>query len=161
MSPAYFQRLFAYNLDVNQRVWDCVMQLSDADYVRDVPYSIGSVEKQVAHYVGVEYWWLRFLATGELDFQEEPKANRAAQRAFWDEVNAANKAYIDGLTPEELTRYVKPEFWDDDTKSITVANAITHVMLHSMDHRSQILRALHDFGAPTIEQEYLYYLLDL
>ena len=161
MTPAYFQRLFAYNLDANQRLWECATHLSDEDYVRDVPYSIGSVQKQIAHYVGVEYGWFHFLRTGQLDFQQEPKESRAAQCAFWYEVNTANQTYIDGLTPEELTRYVKPDFWDEGDKSITAANAITHVMLHSMDHRSQILRALHDFGAPTFEQEFLYYLLDL
>lgn len=161
MSPEALQNMFAYNIRTNKRVWDCAMQLSDADYKKDTGYSVGSVEQQLVHVLAVEYWWMHFLATGELRFKEEPFATRAEHRAFWDEVNDANMAYLETVTPDMLMRKVRPDFWDEHIEPILAWQGVMQVIMHSMDHRSQILRLLYDLGAPTFEQDYLYHLWDV
>jgi uncharacterized damage-inducible protein DinB len=35
---------------------------------------------------------------------------------------------------------------------------LLHVANHGTDHRAQLLRALHDFGAPTFDQDLILYL---
>ncbi|NDJ75429.1 MAG: hypothetical protein GYB65_04145, partial [Chloroflexi bacterium] len=79
--------------------------------------------------------------------------------ARWDAVEREVRAYIDALTSEELQRPVKPSFWDPDERPIMVREALVQVANHSTDHRAQIMAMLHtQFGAPTVEQDFLSYL---
>ena len=68
------------------------------------------------------------------------------------------RAYLDHLTPEELAREVRPEFWPRGRRPIKVYQAITQVTFHSTDHRAQMLAGLHRLGAPTVGQDLLDYL---
>jgi uncharacterized damage-inducible protein DinB len=143
-------------------MWDCVMQLSQEDFLKPLTFSIGSIHIQCAHTMGVEYWWLGFLRTRELVFltEEEVMAytDRLALRKRWDEVTAVNKAYVASLTDDELKRLVKPEFWDEDEAPISVAQALTQVANHSTDHRAQIMAMLHTLGGIGVGQDFLSYL---
>jgi uncharacterized damage-inducible protein DinB len=163
MTPNYFAELFAYTRITNARLWECAMTLSDEGFLKPLPYSIGSIFKQLSHTMGVEFWWFHYLRTGELKFlaKEELEIyakDRMAFRARWDANNAVNQAYLDQLTPEELLVEVHPEFWDEDERPIKKWEAIMQVLFHSMDHRSQTLAMLHSLGAPTIEQDFLDYM---
>ncbi|PJF26553.1 MAG: hypothetical protein CUN52_15675 [Phototrophicales bacterium] len=41
---------------------------------------------------------------------------------------------------------------------MTVRDALVQVANHSTDHRAQTLAGLHQLGATTVEQDYLFYL---
>ena len=162
MNKEHFIELYGYTDWANRQVWGCVMQLSQDDFEKPLTFSVGSILDQCVHTMAVEYWWLNFLKTGKLDFISEGDVDtfkdRVALRKKWDEVTTANKAYVASLTDEELTRKVKPEFWDDDQQPITVAQALTQVANHSTDHRSQIMAMLHTLGGEGVEQDFLWYL---
>jgi uncharacterized damage-inducible protein DinB len=161
MEPRFFADLFAYNQWANRRVWDCVTQLSDAQFDQAIDYSIGSIHIQVAHTMGVESWWFTFLKTGELHFATDAdRATRTAIRAKWDETEALIRDYVAGLSPDELTRTVRPPFWEADKPPIPVYEALFHLAHHSGDHRAQTLAALHRVGGPTTPQDYLFFHFD-
>jgi len=42
---------------------------------------------------------------------------------------------------------------------LTVWQTLLHLVNHGTDHRAQVLRALHDFDAPTFEQDLLFYVM--
>ena len=42
---------------------------------------------------------------------------------------------------------------------VTGWQVLLHVVNHGTDHRGQILRILHDFGAPTFDQDLMGYLV--
>lgn len=154
------ESLFRYTIDANQQVWDCAMTLGDEEFFRPLAYSVGSIFIQLLHTMGVEYWWLHFVRTGELRFVEDdtPFRDRAFFRAHWDAQNATNLAYIQQLTPPKLDATVRPEWFEEGEPSVTVWQAVMQVVMHSMDHRAQTLAMLHSLGAPTVEQDYLNYL---
>ena len=156
-----FVTLYDYNAWANSRVWDGVQQLSDEQFDRDIDYSIGSIPPQVAHTMGVEYWWFKFLSTGELQFvTDDDCATRVSIRAKWDETEHMIRAYVAQLTPDELTRLVRPSFWDAGQPPIKVFEALFQVANHSTDHRAQTLAALHRVGGPTTPQDLLFYTFD-
>ena len=62
------------------------------------------------------------------------------------------------LTLEELQRTVRSLFWKDDQAPIKVYQALTQVVLHSADHRTQLLTHIRRLGGPTVEQDFLGYL---
>jgi uncharacterized damage-inducible protein DinB len=161
MEPNVFISLYAYNQWANRRVWDCVMQLTEEQFDRPIDYSIGSIHIQAAHTMGVTYWWFQFLKTGELRFVTDADyETRASIRAKWDETETLVRDYVAGLTPAELTRTVKPPFWNEDQPPIPVYEALFQVAHHSTDHRAQTLAALHRVGGPTTPQDYLFYHFD-
>lgn len=151
--------LFEYNVNANRRVWDCAMTLSDEDYFRSLEYSVGSIFDQLVHTMGVEHWWPHFMRTDELDFitDTDPYRDRAYLRAAWDRLNEVNLNWLRGLTAADLAREVRE---DPSVPAIRIEQGMMQVILHSMDHRSQTLAGLYKLGAPTIEQDYLYYLYE-
>nr|MCU0514911.1 DinB family protein [Anaerolineae bacterium] len=157
----FFVELFAYQRWANHRLWDCVMQLSDAQFSQPHEYSVGSIHAQVAHMMGVASWWFAFLHTGELHFVTEADcASRASIRAKWDDTEALIDRYLAALTPAELARTVKPAFWSPEQPPIPVYGALFQVANHSTDHRAQTLAALHRAGGPTTPQDFLFYHFD-
>lgn len=158
MNTAYFKRLYDYNFWAHRRVWDCVMELTPDQFSQELDYSIGSIQTQVVHTMGVEYWWFHFLNEGILTFLEvEDYPNRTLIRNKWDEVEQYVRDYIHNLTPAELEREVKPEFWYEEERPIKVWEALLQVSNHGTDHRAQTLAGLHQLGVPTVGQDYLDY----
>ncbi len=161
MVAEIFTALYAHNAWANRRVWDCIMQLSDDQFDQDIQHSIGAIHNQVAHIMGVEFWWFKFLITGDLIFVTEADCiTRAAIRAKWDETEAMIRDYVSKLTPEELAREVKPDFWEPEKPALKVYEALFQVANHSLDHRAQTLAALNAIGGPTTPQDYIFYKFD-
>jgi uncharacterized damage-inducible protein DinB len=160
MTPAYFQELYDYTYWNNRRFWACLLQLSDEQVMQPVDESDWSLFVHCLHIIGVEEWWIRFLATGEIQFLAWDKfADRAALRAQWDVTEPMVRAYVAALTREELERKVRPPFWEAGQGPITVAQALTQVAFHSADHRAQALTHIRRLGGPTVEQDFLGYLV--
>lgn len=162
MIKDHFVELFDYTDWANRCVWDCVMQLSQADFEKQLSYSVGSIHVQCVHMMSTEYWWLGYLRTGESKFISDEETDhyrdRAKLRTRWDDVTATNKAYLASVTDEELGRTVRPNWFSESKAGITVAQALTQVANHSTDHRAQILAMLHTLGAEGVEQDFLNYL---
>jgi uncharacterized damage-inducible protein DinB len=151
MTKDYFRELFQYNYWAHRQVWACVETLTEEQFKRELDYSIGAIYIQCAHTMGVESWWFHFLKTGELRFVEMGEIpDRPAIRARWDVVEREVMGYVESLTPAELERDVRPEFWDEGTPAIKVWEAMVKVANHSTDHRAQTLAGLHRLGAPTV-----------
>lgn len=158
MNKDYFRELYQYNYWAHRKVWTCIETLTDEQFKQHLDYSIGAIYIQCVHTVAVESWWFYFLKTGRLQFIElEDIPDRPSLRAVWDKVEREVLDYIGTLTPEELERDVRPDFWDDETPVIKVWEALIQVANHSTDHRSQTLAGLHRLGAPTVEQDFLAY----
>ncbi|MBC8160894.1 MAG: DinB family protein [Roseiflexaceae bacterium] len=158
MDTAYFCDLYRYTYWANRKVWACVEQLNDEQFTQELDYSIGALRNQCIHTMGVESWWITFLATGTLQFLSfDDYPTRASVRAKWDEIERYVLGYLDSLTPDQLQREVHPDFWEDDPP-IKLWQALLQVANHSTDHRAQILAGLHRLGGPTVGQDYLDYL---
>lgn len=156
MNAAYFRELYAYSFWMSRQVWSCLEELTDEQFQRPLEYSLGSLQDQCVHVLGVEFWWFRFLATGRLEFVDvDALTNRPAIRAQWDAVEEEVMAYLVGLTEAEIVRQVKPEFWGPEPQPVGVWQTLLQVANHSTDHRAQILAGLHTVGGRTLEQDYL------
>lgn len=161
MDKDAFVKLFDYVFWADRRFMDCVDALSEEQYRQHIDFSQGAISQHLVHLIGVEYWWIHFLRTGELDFADESVflMPREQIRAKYAEVEREIRAYLDMLTPEELERRVKPDFWGEDEEPIAVWQALLQVVNHSTDHRAQAMAMMHtQFGAPTMEQDFLNYL---
>lgn len=153
-TPDVCRALIDYNLAAWNRVWDGIETLDDAAFVAPVDYSHGSLRDHMLHVATVEEGWLRGLegdpeARGyRIDPEQVPDA--ASLRALWSataERWAAYAAGLDEASCDETLPGMNGPTWQ----------VITHIVNHGTDHRAQVLRVLHDAGAPTFDQDAIYH----
>jgi hypothetical protein len=72
-------------------------------------------------------------------------------RTYWDSVAVQLHDYVGHLSEPELDE--RPQ--DIDAARWTVP---LHLVNHGTDHRSTVLQRLHEFGAPTFDQDLILWL---
>ncbi len=152
--------LYDYNYWAHRKVWECVTQLTDEQFTRDLGWSHGSVRGQVVHTMGAEWIWFERLR-GEwpravLNPADHP--TRADVRARWDQIETEARAYLATLDDAQLLQTVHYKTTRGDPKENVLWHILLHVVNHGTDHRAQTMAMLNRLGAPTVEQDLIYYL---
>lgn len=147
--------LVDYNEALDRRMWACIMELNDAQFVEESPYSHGSIRNQVVHAAVIIERWTRGLR-GQPDaraYRVNPAdfPTRESAQELWESAARNLRQFVSGLDETALER--KPEGMDEPAWQVLV-----HLVNHGTDHRAQILRALYDLGAPTFDQDLIMYL---
>ncbi len=162
MNLQMIRRLYATNEALHRRLWASIEQLSDEQFVQEVPYSIGSVRNHMVHLASVDQRWLSRVARlplpDRLRYEDYP--TKAAARDVWEEAQALVRGVLATLNEVHLTRTLtfdiqRPASPLPITATVAVWQVLLHVLNHNTDHRAQVLRLLHDFGAPTFEQDWI------
>jgi uncharacterized damage-inducible protein DinB len=146
----------AYHLDMTRRVWDSIEQITDEQFVADDAYSRGSIRNLMVHLANTDSNWL----AGLKNIPEEQDApmrkyedypDRASVRAFWDATAKEVAHYAEVLTETQLNE-----------NPVDISNprwqVLLHMINHGTDHRSTVLQRLHEFGAPTFDQDFIMWL---
>ena len=155
--------LLQYNYDMHRRLWDCIAHLTDAQYVTETGYSLGSVRNHMVHVMGVDERWLARVQGMALPPRVEYASfpTRAVTHTYWNNVEARMRAFarsVDDTTLQQTIQYDMPH--RGGVKVNRVWEILAHVVNHGTDHRAQVLALLHGFGAPTLEQDFILYLWD-
>ena len=142
-----------YHIVMTRRVWGSIEQLSDEQFVADDSYSRGSIRNLMVHLANTDSNWLAGLKNIPEE-QDAPRRKyedypeRATVRAFWD-ANAKDLAdYAETLTESGLSENpldIQNPRWQ----------VLLHIINHGTDHRATILQKLHEFGAPTFDQDFI------
>jgi uncharacterized damage-inducible protein DinB len=158
MVTHYFAKMIEATIWADNQLFACAEKLTEEQRQHDFMYSMGTLNAQIAHLVGVQYWWFHFLTSGEYHFLEEIHYTSLQNlRPKITETHALLRSYTVRLTPEELERVVKPKFWLAETAPWPVWEVIHQVINHSTDHRAQALTFLHRLGGETFQQDYLFF----
>jgi len=160
MDMAHAKALIGYNQWAHQRVWDCIATLDDEQFVRDVGYSWGSIRAQVVHVMSVDRRWFARLQGGRMPDHLKPEdfATQAAVRDTWDQIQVGIRQTLADLDERHMNHVLTYDMpHRGGIKSSTAAEIIAHVVNHGTDHRAQILAMLHMLGAPTVEQDMMFY----
>jgi uncharacterized damage-inducible protein DinB len=141
-----------YNDAMNRKVWDSIMTLSDEHFIENLGYSHGSIRDLMVHMAVVDGRWLRGLkeepeARG---YSVDPASFPTRQKAFefWDQTAHELMAYTQSLEESDLSITPMGMYGP-------VWQVLLHLVNHGTDHRSQVLRALTDFEAPTFDQDFI------
>ncbi len=161
MNANAFRHFYDYHFTENRKIWDSyIIPLTYEQFTQDVDYSHGSVRDQIVHLMSVDEVWFSELRgvepqeplpTAELD-------DRHSIRAHWDRVEQSMRAYLAELRDSML--FDKPIKEPEEDQDLILWQVLLHVVNHGTDHRAQILRLLHDLGAETRSQDYIFYVYD-
>lgn len=142
-----------YHLDMTRRVWDSIDQITDEQFLADDAYSRGSIRNLMVHLASTDRRWLAGLKNqedvGHLKFEEY--LTRAEAKQVFDQVARDLSEYSNSLTAEELDQ--NPNGLPNPRWQV-----ILHIINHGTDHRSTVLQRLHEFGAPTFDQDLIMWL---
>ncbi len=159
MTVEHLRILCDYNYWAHRQVWDCIMQLDEEQFTRDLAFSHGSVYEQVVHVVAVERLWLSRLngISPKTWWTASDLPTREVIRARWDEVEADVRAYVDGLRDSDLDEVIEYRRSTGQPRRNTRWEILAHMFNHGTDHRAQIMAMMAQLGGPTVEQDLLFY----
>lgn len=147
VSPDVLRTLFRYDAYATGRlVSEGMVKLSDEQLDRDMGYAHKTIRGQLQHIlVGHQYW---------------------LERAFDTEAVAASSdvfGLAERLLADATSRTLLAPVEYKNPHGQTFANIrwemLWHLINHGTDHRAQTLAMLHALGAPTFEQDMIYYFL--
>jgi len=147
-----------YNYWAWESLWWCALSVSTEDFKRPVPYSVGSLHEQLVHSMWAEaLWYTRINNQPRIAWTTADFLTRPELIVQWKDVQANWLGYIDNLTQAEIDRdFTFARMYGDQLQQ-NVGQTLLHIVNHGTDHRSQILRIIHDFGGKTFEQDMAYF----
>ncbi len=164
MNQNEIQTVFEYNAWAFERIWECVSQLSDKQFVEEIDYSTGSLRNIIVHIMSANSRWASRLQNQDtlphLAFEDFDTL--AKTKAKWSELKKELSDYINSLDEEQLNARIH---WEIPTRGWELDNPrweiLLHVANHATDHRAQILAILHHhFHVKTVEQDMILFLAD-
>jgi uncharacterized damage-inducible protein DinB len=164
MKPDEIKTIFGYNYWAFERVWDCIAQLSDEQYVQEVDYSTGSIRNIVVHLMSSTQRWIPRIEGEELPprLSFEDFDTLTITRSKWEQLRTETLDYLNTLNEVQLGETVH---WELPNRGLKMDSPrweiLLHVANHGTDHRAQILGILHQyFHVKTVEQDMLFYLVE-
>lgn len=150
--------MIGYNEALNRRLWESIFTLTDEQFTSPLEFSHRSVRHQMVHLAGVDGRWLRGLR-GEPDARSfnplsEEYPTRQDAHDLCESVARQVHKHVYRLKRKDLLKHppgMREPAWQ----------VILHLVNHGTDHRAQVLRLLHDLGAPTFDQDLIIYLWSL
>ena len=157
-------KIFDYNYWAFERVWECISQISDEQFVHEIDYSTGSIHSMVVHMmIGNRNWmsWLQGTAM-PLRLVSEDFDSLSKTKAKWDELRKEFVDCLNSFGQGQLDERVTWELLSQGLKSTSTRSEILlHLANHGTDHRAQILAVLNlHFHVKTVEQDMIYYLAE-
>ncbi len=153
--------LFEYHYARNREIWASMMTLSEAQFMQDVPYSHGSLQQQWIHMIDDDAKWLAFLMGANMArLATFDYPTRESVKLAYDKIEASALdfvAQVDETILKLVYQWHVPHM--AEIQYVAGWEVLLHMVNHGTDHRAQILRILHDFGAPSSDQDLLGYWL--
>lgn len=156
LSVEIVRMMLEYNYNYQWKLWDSIMSLTDEQFVTELDYSHGSIRNHMVHLATVDGGWLRGLKEDpnarKYVFKTEDYKTREAVRKICEQ--SANEVldYAASLTEDDLK--ITPK-----NMPLTIWQTLLHLVNHGTDHRAQVLRALHQFDAPTFDQDLVFHVM--
>jgi uncharacterized damage-inducible protein DinB len=146
-----------YHIDMSRRVWSSIDRITEEHFLQDDAYSRGSIRNLMVHLTHTDLRWLTGLKNlsdpAESMKKYDAYPDRASVREYWESVAAELGKYLSALDDTSLGANpveIPGPRWE----------VLLHLVNHGTDHRSTVLQKLHEFGAPTFEQDFILWIAE-
>lgn len=141
MAPTWIRELYDYHRWANRRLFDVAVGLGDA-VTKDMGkhWSVPTVKGMFAHLCAADTIWLarwKGMPSGPLPADAD-FPTMADLRAWWDRLEAEQRAFVEGLDDVALARPVIYKNASGGESSAPLAPLLQHVVNHATHHRSEL-----------------------
>ncbi len=151
------RELIDHNYWARDRQLQACAALSEEQFLRPLGGSFPSVRDTLAHLVAVEWIWLERWRGGSprslMSAEEFPTLAAISER--WSAVEGELRAFVDGLSDEELERPFTYVNLRGETWTYPLWRALFHVVNHQSYHRGQVTTQLRLLGAAAPAVDFL------
>ncbi len=143
-SKLQFQTLFAYHWHTNLRLMECAARLSEADYKDNPGYGHGSIHDLLFHVLRTDQGWRLGLETGRQlsSLRQEDFPDLTSLQIGFEREHLAWHALLDSLGAEEIEGNIDLTTWRGDMMTFPRWRILQHVILHGMQHHSELAQML-------------------
>jgi uncharacterized damage-inducible protein DinB len=154
------EALFDYNYWANQKFFEVLSQLTDAQFIQPVAGSYGSIRNTLVHVLSAEWGWLdrcggpaRGPALSASDYP-----TLASVRARWQQVEEHMRQFLASLSDADLERAVEFSIGNGPKQVMRLGELMHHAAIHGVHHRGQVALLVRSLGyAPGNVDLLLYY----
>jgi len=160
MNKQAIQSLYDYHYGMWDNVWDCVLELTEEQFVAESDYSWRSVRNHLVHAISTDNRWLARVKLADIPTRLEPAdyPNYDLLREKWNQIRDDVLAYLNSIGDDDLQEIITVELPHRNVRFQHKRwEILAHVVNHGTDHRAQILARLHELGAMTVEQDMILY----
>jgi uncharacterized damage-inducible protein DinB len=160
---AEIEQFFDYNYWANDRLLTRADALSADQLTIKLPTMWDSILRTMAHVLGAEWAWRHRVQEGIspaalLDRDQFSTLDLLRQR--WAEEETAMRAYLAGLTNEDLYKSIEYKNTRGETFSRPLWQLLLHVVNHGTQHRSEVALYLTNFDLSPGDMDFSLYLND-
>jgi len=140
--------LHAFTAWADNRIFEVVARIPEAEYMRDMKSSHGSIHGTLAHIVAAQKIWLsrwRNEADQKLMTVDEVPSLKEL-KAVADTVGFEMAKFLGTMTDKKLQESFSMRTSKGDTFTHTYAQAFHHLVDHSTYHRGQVITMLRQLG---------------
>jgi uncharacterized damage-inducible protein DinB len=142
------QRLYDYHYWATSQLMAVVSKLTPGQFVETAAGSYGSVRNTLVHVLSAEWGWLDRCGgpkRGEkLKAEDYPTVESVA--VVWNRVEAQMRAFLFGLTDEDLAREIAFTLGGGQIRSVPLGDLLQHAAVHAVHHRGQVALLLRTLG---------------
>ena len=154
-----FSNLFDYHWHTTFRLVDLAANLSEVDYQDHPGYGHGSIHSLLVHLLQTDWAWRHALETGlqQPPLPAERFPNLMAVKGGFQAEKAAWGRYLEGLAPEEVDVKITLTTRRGNRVEFPRWRILQHVVLHGMQHHSELARRLTEHGQSPGNIDFIFY----
>ena len=156
---AHYETLFAYHWHTTRHLMDCAGRLEDAAYHENPGYGHGSIHDLLFHLLRSDRSWRIALKSGQQQAGIQPGDFMSYQdlaAGFADE-QAAWTTYLATLKDAEIDGDITLINWRGDPWTFPLWRVLQHLILHGMQHHTEIAQLLTARGQSPGDIDLLFY----
>lgn len=153
---------FEYNQWANGRILDQAEKLTPDQWIAKEDAEGRSVHELLAHLFSVERVWRLLSAHGLIQDGEIPGPDQLPDVAALRDLSASESDFmavlLNGWSDDTFTEEVLVTRWDGKTHPMVRWHMLQHLLLHSMQHRSEAALILTGYGNSPGNIDFLFFI---
>ena len=153
--------LFDFNYWARDRILESCDRLNADQLLAQTPISFGSIRNALVHILNAEWIWRlrcqqRVSPSSMLKFDDFPSIHSIRNR--WQEEETAFRRYLESLDEADLEQIVPYRRTGGQPNMIPHWQILVHVVLHGVEHRGEVARAITRYGFSPGDMDLIHFL---
>ena len=162
MMKALLQTLFDYNRWANSKVLELVWDLPDSALDEATNHSHNTIRELLFHMVRAEWIWRNLVEHAEIAASQPQFRDfhsLALINSLWEIENDNIEIFLDAQDDQSLDEIVTIKNPRVGEEHLSPAQMLMHLLLHSMQHRTEVAAILTARGHSPGDIDYIFFLI--